>query len=143
MAMQMVARNLSLFQRGNDVRIGYFDAQDVYTERVVTVERRFVSEEGHRVVVAFCHLRGLSRFFRLDRIAFAAPADAPLSAQGRMVPPGLDERDYLAMRVGLAIAALPESEQAEAAHAVAAYPHQLRALSVAMGAAVVAIAPRG
>lgn len=76
----MMSTSLSEVPVGTPIRIGYRDANNLETERTITVQYLYKSSDGLDYARAWCELRGQERTFRLDRIAWThEPAHAPVA----------------------------------------------------------------
>lgn len=66
--MDSLTANLPALRTGTTARILYVDGNGQTSERTITIGHRFTSGRGVAYLVAYCHLRGEQRTFRLDRV---------------------------------------------------------------------------
>ncbi|MFW5776649.1 MAG: WYL domain-containing protein [Spirochaetota bacterium] len=66
--MDSLTANPPTLRTGTTARILYVNGNGQTSERTITIEHRFTSGRGVTYLVAYCHLRGEQRTFRLDRV---------------------------------------------------------------------------
>lgn len=90
--MDSLTANLPALRTGTNARILYVDGNGQTSERTITIGHRFTSGRGVTYLVAYCHLRGEQRTFRLDRVLSvldtraAQPVGARASARTTRTP---------------------------------------------------------